>query len=256
MKAEVRPNASECAHDLDLILEWARLAAYRALRHEAKCEEHRKTLSAQGEICSRLHEFEHWRESSAFTEREKAALNLSESMSSMQSETHTREALMEAKRHFNRSEMISLTRAVLAANDWVRAQSHSPAQVLVVEDDPEDRELLRWQLKKAKMEGNVIFAPDAPQAMTLLENYQNRTREGALIALFLDLRLPGMDGIELLRNIRAMPEMENLPVVVMTSSRDPRDMEECRKLKVMSYVEKPVTLGSFSKAVANIFHQA
>jgi CheY-like chemotaxis protein len=50
--------------------------------------------------------------------------------------------------------------------------------------------------------------------------------------------------------------MQALPVIVMTSSNAPRDMEECQKLKVASYVEKPITLASFSKAVANIFHQS
>ena len=105
------------------------------------------------------------------------------------------------------------------------------------------------------MEGNVIFVPDGIQALSVLEDYRDGRRDGELLALFLDLRLPGLSGLEFLRRLRAMKEMKHLPVIIMTSSNDPKDIEECRKLKVVSYVEKPVTFGSFSNAVANIFHQ-
>ena len=64
-----------------------------------------------------------------------------------------------------------------------------------------------------------------------------------------------MSGTDLLHHIRSMPGMANFPVIMMISSNDPRDLEECKKLKVASYVSKPVTFSSFSNAVANIFHQ-
>ena len=254
MKTAQGTDELECAADLELILEWVRYAACRARRHSAGLEEHRGNLRARGETGRRLQEFDRWRESAAFTEREKAALNLSEAMSLRPSEAPPQTVLGEAKRHFTRTEMISLTLAILAANDWIDAHSNAQFHVLVVEDDLEDQDLLRRQLKMAQMENNVVFVPDAPQALAKLEGYRSAGRGGDLIALFLDLRLPGMDGVELLRRIRAMPDLADLPVIVMTSSDDPRDMEECQKLKVVSYVEKPITFGSFSKAVANIFH--
>jgi CheY-like chemotaxis protein len=54
--------------------------------------------------------------------------------------------------------------------------------------------------------------------------------------------------------LRAQDDLQKLPVIVMTSSNDPKDLEECRRLKVTSYVSKPVTFTSFSKAVADVFH--
>ena len=86
-----------------------------------------------------------------------------------------------------------------------------------------------------------------------MESYQNGQRDGELIALFLDLRLPRMSGIELLRRIRAMRGMEDLPIIVMTGSHDPVDMEECQKFKVISYVEKPVTFGIFFQGRCQYF---
>jgi CheY-like chemotaxis protein len=61
--------------------------------------------------------------------------------------------------------------------------------------------------------------------------------------------------VKLLQQMRALPKLAGLPVIVMTSSNDPRDLEECRRLGVESYVKKPVTSQSFSQAVANIFHR-
>jgi CheY-like chemotaxis protein len=246
----------ECAADFELILEWAELAACRVRRHVAKFEEIHQKLASRPDTARRQREFDHWQDSPAFTEREKAALRLSEEMSFKQSEEVPKAVLKEAKGHFNRTEMVHLALGVLAMNDWINTHANFPAHVLVVEDDAEDRDLLRWQLKTAQMEDNVIFVPDAPQALAVLEGYRSGQREGELLALFLDLRLPGMNGVELLRRIRAMPDMEHLPVIVMTASSDPKDMEECRELKVVSYVEKPVTVCSFSKAVAGIFHQS
>ena len=62
------------------------------------------------------------------------------------------------------------------------------------------------------------------------------------------------DCLELLRRLRARGNFRNVPVMVMTSSNDPNDLEECRKLKVINYVTKPITFSSFSKAVADVFH--
>jgi two-component system, response regulator len=130
----------------------------------------------------------------------------------------------------------------------------NPVRVLVIEDNADDRELLLRQLKKSGMENHVKFIDNGREALDFLINPPSPALAQTLVAIFLDLKLPSVDGLELLRHIRATDQFQNLPVIVMTSSNDPRDMEECRQLKVTSYVSKPVSFTTFSKAVADVFH--
>jgi two-component system response regulator len=126
-------------------------------------------------------------------------------------------------------------------------------RVLVIEDNPDDRELLLRQLRKAGMDSHVKFISDGKEAFNFLTGPQAPLPE-SLIAILLDLRLPSMSGLELLRKLRARDDFHSVPVTVMTSSNDPNDLEECRKLRVINYVSKPVTFTSFSKAIADVFH--
>ncbi len=73
-----------------------------------------------------------------------------------------------------------------------------------------------------------------------------------LIAVFLDLKLPSMNGVEMLRRLRRIPRVQNISVIVMTSSLDPKDFEECQRLKVAAFIPKPVTFESFSKAITSL----
>jgi two-component system, response regulator len=132
-----------------------------------------------------------------------------------------------------------------AGNDSVR--------VLVIEDNPDDRELLSRQLRKFGMDGHVRFISDGQEALDFLTGPQAPAQE-SLVAILLDLQLPSLSGLELLRRLRGRERFQNLPVMVMTSSNDPKDLAECVRLKVANYVSKPVTFTSFSKAVADVFH--
>lgn len=128
----------------------------------------------------------------------------------------------------------------------------SQVRVLVVEDNADDRELLLRQLRKTSMADQVKFISDGKEALHYLTVPDPRQVE-ELIAIFLDLNLPSLSGLDLLRTLRERDCLK-APVIVMTSSNDPRDLEECRRLNVTQYVSKPVTFTSFSKAVADIFH--
>ncbi len=73
------------------------------------------------------------------------------------------------------------------------------------------------------------------------------------LAIFLDLRLPGLSGIEVLEQIRANERIRAVPVIIMTGSVDPKDVEECSRLGVTAYLPKPVGLSTFIKTVAHLF---
>lgn len=128
-----------------------------------------------------------------------------------------------------------------------------PVKVLVIEDNPDDRELLLRQLRKSGLGEHVKFISDGKEALDFLIG-PDAPNADDLIVILLDLRLPSLSGLELLRRLRAHPRFQSLPVTVMTSSNNPSDLEECRRLNVVHYVNKPVTFSSFSKAVADVFH--
>jgi two-component system, response regulator len=128
-----------------------------------------------------------------------------------------------------------------------------PVKVLVIEDNPDDRELLLRQLRKSGLGDHVKFISDGKEALDFLTGPKAPPPDD-LIVILLDLRLPSLSGLELLRHLRSRPQFQSVPVTVMTSSNDPKDLEECRRLNVAHYVNKPVTFSSFSKAVADVFH--
>jgi two-component system, response regulator len=124
-------------------------------------------------------------------------------------------------------------------------------KILIVEDNSDDEMLLLRQLKKANLDQHIKVIRDGRKALGYL------TEAGAngdhLAAVFLDLRLPIINGVQLLEAIRADDRLHLLPVVVMTSSNDPEEVEKCRKLGVSCYVQKPLTFSSFVKAFADVF---
>ena len=111
-----------------------------------------------------------------------------------------------------------------------------------------------YQLRKGGMAGHVKCIADGKEALEFLTGPRIKSVTKKLVAIFLDLKLPSMDGLELLRRLRQYEEYVHMPVIVMTSSDNPKDMDECQRLKVAHYISKPVTLASFSKAVADALH--
>jgi CheY-like chemotaxis protein len=107
-------------------------------------------------------------------------------------------------------------------------------------------------LKNAHLDSHVECVRDGKAALDRLTHSEAKIEE--LVALFLDLNIPTIKGLQLLGIIRADARLQHLAVVVMTSSTSPHDVEECRRLYVMAYVPKPVSLANFTKAIADIFH--
>lgn len=128
-------------------------------------------------------------------------------------------------------------------------------EILLVEDNPQDAELAIRALKNRNLANNLVHVEDGQAALDFLFNagrYKNRDVTPKPKLVMLDLKLPKVDGIEVLRRIRADERTKLLPVVVLSSSREDRDVAEAYRLGVNSYIVKPVDFESFSEAVSNL----
>jgi CheY-like chemotaxis protein len=126
--------------------------------------------------------------------------------------------------------------------------------ILLVEDNPSDAELALRALKKHNIANRVEWVKDGEAALDYLfhRGAYTSSPNGLPRVVLLDLRLPKVDGIEVLRQIRANPATHELPVVVLTSSKEERDVVATYKLGVNSFVSKPVAFDEFSRVVAEL----
>jgi len=124
-------------------------------------------------------------------------------------------------------------------------------RILLVEDDPKDVELTLTALDEYKLANEVVVAGDGAEALDYLHcrgNFATRPRENPAV-LLLDLKLPRVDGLEVLQQIKSDDRLKLIPVVVLTSSREERDMVSSYQLGVNAYVVKPVDFHSFIEAI-------
>ena len=121
-------------------------------------------------------------------------------------------------------------------------------RILLVEDDPDHELLTIRALKRSNIANDVTVARDGEEAMQLL------FAEGAMLpqVILLDLKLPKVDGLEVLRRIRESASTRMLPVVVLTSSDEERDLVRSYQLGVNSYIRKPVNFNDFAEATRQL----
>jgi two-component system, response regulator len=134
-------------------------------------------------------------------------------------------------------------------------QPNSPVDILLVEDNANDRELTIRALKKHGVASHIITVSDGAEALDFLfcrGTYSARKINNRPALILLDLKLPKLDGIEVLRAIKADDRTKTIPVVVLTSSRENTDVSACYKVGVNSYIVKPVEFGDFSKSVGQL----
>ena len=127
--------------------------------------------------------------------------------------------------------------------------------ILIVEDLPTDAELTVRSLKKHNLANRVLAVEDGAEALDLLfcqGKYQNRQGADAPKLVLLDLKLPKVDGLEVLRALKQDKRTRSIPVVVMTSSREDPDIRAAYDLGANSYVVKPVDFEAFSQAVSQV----
>ncbi len=124
--------------------------------------------------------------------------------------------------------------------------------ILLAEDNPDDVQLTLRALKKSKIMNEVVVAQDGVEAMEYLfgtGKYAGRDTKILPQVFLLDLKMPRMDGLELLQRIRSDERTKLLPVVVLTTSSEDKDRVESYKFGANSYVRKPVDFNQFAQAV-------
>jgi len=128
-------------------------------------------------------------------------------------------------------------------------------EILLVEDNPNDAELTLRALKKHNLANRVQIARDGVEALEFIfatGPYSGRNIHHHPKIILLDLKLPKVDGLEVLRRIKSDERTKVIPVVVLTSSKEERDLVESYKLGANSYITKPVDFESFVKAVSEL----
>jgi CheY-like chemotaxis protein len=130
-----------------------------------------------------------------------------------------------------------------------------PLEILLVEDNADDAELAIRALKGRNLANHLVHVTDGQAALDFLFGtgaWEGRDFHEQPRVVLLDLKLPKLDGIEVLRRVRADARTKLLPVVVLTSSREDRDVVESYQLGANSYIVKPVEFENFSEAVCNL----
>jgi CheY-like chemotaxis protein len=127
-------------------------------------------------------------------------------------------------------------------------------KILLVEDNPNDIELTLAALAEHNLANRVVVVNDGVQAMEYLHYagpFKNREKENPAVIL-MDIKMPRMDGIEVLQEIKNDPNLKIIPVVMLTSSREEPDLKKCYDLGVNAYVVKPVNFKDFFEAVKHL----
>ncbi len=128
-------------------------------------------------------------------------------------------------------------------------------EILLVEDNPHDAEMAMRALKKHNLANNVLVVGDGEEALDFLYArgpYENRQINNRPKIILLDLKLPKVDGKEVLKVIKNDPEKKVIPVIVLTASREEKDVMESYQLGVNSYIVKPVEFDKFVDSVKEI----
>lgn len=133
--------------------------------------------------------------------------------------------------------------------------AENPVELLLVEDNPNDVELTLHALKKNNVTNRIEVVRDGAEALDFIfctGTYAARQIENSPKVILLDLKLPKVDGLEVLRRVKDDPRTRMIPVVVLTSSREERDIVESYRLGVNSYITKPVDFQQFTDSVRQL----
>jgi CheY-like chemotaxis protein len=131
---------------------------------------------------------------------------------------------------------------------------HAPVQVLLAEDDLGHAKLIQRNLARVGLVNQVIHVTDGQQALDYIHRrgeFASRPVEGPLLAV-LDIKMPRVDGVEVLKHIKEDPTTERMPVIMLTTTDDPREIERCYELGCNVYITKPVDYTAFVEAICRL----
>ena len=127
--------------------------------------------------------------------------------------------------------------------------------ILIIEDNPNDAELTIRALKDKNVSNNIIVLEDGQEALDYLfckKKYKDRNFNNKPKVILLDLKLPKVNGLEVLKELKSKDQTKTIPVVMLTSSTEENDLVESYKLGVNSYLVKPVDFNKFSESIENL----
>jgi len=136
----------------------------------------------------------------------------------------------------------------------IRMEQHQ-VEILLVEDNPHEAELAILSLKKHRLANKLLHIDDGAEALDFIFSkgaYKENKNIPYPKLILLDLKLPKVDGLEILRQVKSDERTRAIPVVILTSSREEKDIIESYKLGVNSYIVKPVSFDAFAKAISEL----
>jgi len=134
-------------------------------------------------------------------------------------------------------------------------KKNTEVEILLAEDNMSDAELTIRALRKVNLANNLVHVKDGAEALDFLYArgvFEGRNTSQVPRVILLDIKMPKVDGIEVLRHIKSSEATKNIPVVIMTSSKEQQDIVDSYNLGVNSYVVKPVEFQNFAKAVSDL----
>lgn len=126
-------------------------------------------------------------------------------------------------------------------------------KILLVEDNPDDIELTLLAFKKYNLSNEIVVARDGQEALDILFLSKEKSKKSKLPdIILLDLKLPKVSGLEVLKEIKTHPETRIIPVIILTTSNEDRDVRDSYRLGVNSYIRKPVKFDKFVEVVKQL----
>jgi CheY-like chemotaxis protein len=124
--------------------------------------------------------------------------------------------------------------------------------ILLAEDDEGHTALIKKNLKRAGIENEIIHFMDGQETLDFLFDKKKGRKLGMAYLLLLDIRMPKVDGVEVLRQVKADNELKKMPVIIITTTDDPREVSRCHELGCSSYVTKPIDYNKFVEAIRQL----
>ena len=132
-------------------------------------------------------------------------------------------------------------------------ENHELVTILIAEDDDGHARLIKERLEAAGVNNPQIRFRDGQEAWDYISRSGDAGRQpDKPYLLLLDIRMPGLDGIEVLRRIKSSPQLKKLPVIMLTTTDDPREVDTCYELGCNSYLTKPVAFAQFSEVIRRL----